>query len=220
MRCCVAPHGWMWCSARTTSGRCRHCWTAPGITRPPRSRSSRPCRNSRRRCRPPANPPTPLGFRSPSGATTPARSASSPRCGARRSTAGPVTCSPRCAPWSTRASSRSRCWGRTSMPTGSRSPIPISRAIAGRLRNCCVPAGASTVWSGCDSPLLTRPSSPTTSSRRWRRRRMCARPCTCRCSPDRTACCGRCAARIAPSGSCPSSTRCARPSRTPRSPPT
>ena len=70
--------------------------------------------------------------------------------------------------WSTRACSRSRCSGRTSTPTGSRSPTPISRATAARSRNCCAPAGASTVWSGCGSPRRTRPSSPTTSSRRWR----------------------------------------------------
>ncbi len=49
-----------------------------------------------RRCRPRANPPTPHGFPSRSAATTPARSASCPRCAARRSTAGPATSSPRC----------------------------------------------------------------------------------------------------------------------------
>ena len=61
---------------------------------------------SRRRCPPRANPPMPLGFRSRWAATTPARSASCPRCAARRPTAGPATSSPRCSRWSTRASSR------------------------------------------------------------------------------------------------------------------
>ena len=46
------------------------------------------------------------GFPSPWAATTPARSASCPRCAARRSTAGPATCSPRCSRWWTRACSR------------------------------------------------------------------------------------------------------------------
>ena len=94
--CCGRPHGWTSCSAPTTSGRCRRCSTAPATTRRPRSKSSRRCRNSRPRCPPRANPLTPHGFRSPSAATTPARSASCPRCAARRSTAGPATCWPRC----------------------------------------------------------------------------------------------------------------------------
>ena len=114
---------------------------AAGAARPrpaqparPRSRSSRRWRNSRPTLPARANPPTPHGFRSPSAATTPARSASCPRCAARRSTAGPATCWPRCSRWSTRACSRSRCSGRTSTPTGSRSPTPISRATAARSR--------------------------------------------------------------------------------------
>ena len=49
-----------------------------------------------RAARPRANPLMPHGFRSRSAATTPARSASCPRCAARRSTAGPATCWPRC----------------------------------------------------------------------------------------------------------------------------
>ena len=99
---------------------------------------------------------------------------------------------------------------RTSTPTGSRSPTPTSRATAARSRNCCAPAGASTVWSGCGSPRRIPPSSPTTSSRRWPRRRMSARRCTCRCSPAPTACCGRCAGPTAPSATSASSTGCGR----------
>ena len=48
----------------------------------------------------------------------------------------------------------------------------------------------------------------------------CARRCTCRCSPARTACSRRCAGPTAPSATSASSTRCARRSRTPPSPPT
>lgn len=59
------------------------------------SKSSRRCRSSRPRCPQPASPPMPHGCRCPLAATTRARSASSPRCAARRSTAGPATCSPR-----------------------------------------------------------------------------------------------------------------------------
>ena len=72
----------------------------PGRNRRGAARSSRP------RCPRRANPPTPHGFPSPSAATTPARSASCPRCAARRSTAGPATSWPRCSRWSTRACSR------------------------------------------------------------------------------------------------------------------
>ena len=54
------------------------------------------CSNFRRRCRAPANPPMRLGFPSPSGATTAAPSASSRRCGAKRSTAARPTSWPRC----------------------------------------------------------------------------------------------------------------------------
>ena len=106
---------------------------AADAARPCPAQQGGPGRNRRgaagvpvRRCPLRANPPTPLGFPSRSAATTPARSASCPRCAARRSTAGPATCWPRCSRWSTRASSRSRCSGRTSTPTGSRSPTPIS----------------------------------------------------------------------------------------------
>lgn len=54
-------------------------------------------------------------------------------------------------------------------------------------RSCCVPAAVSTAWSGCDSPRRTPPNSPTMSSRQWRRPRMCAPSCTCRCNQVRTA---------------------------------
>ena len=86
--------------------RCRRCWSAPGTTPRRRSRSSSRSRSSRRRCRPSGTPPTPAGSRSASAATTPARSASSRRCAARRRTAGPATSWPRCRRWSTRACSR------------------------------------------------------------------------------------------------------------------
>ena len=93
-------------SLPTLLDRARH-------NKPPRSKSPRRCRNSRRHCRPPVNPPTPHGFRSRWGATTPAPSASCLRCAARRSTADRATSWPRCSRWSTRAFSRSRCSGRT-----------------------------------------------------------------------------------------------------------
>jgi hypothetical protein len=53
-----------------------------------------------------ANRRTAAGCRSRSAATTPARSASSPRFAARRKTAGLATSSPSCRPWPTTAPSR------------------------------------------------------------------------------------------------------------------
>ena len=94
--CCARRHGSMSSSARITSDRCPRCSTGPGTTKSPRWKSPRRCRSSRLRCRAPANPPMPLGFPSPSDATTAARSASSRRCGARRSTAARPTSWPRC----------------------------------------------------------------------------------------------------------------------------
>ncbi len=58
-----------------------------------------------------------LGVDLASAATTPARSASSPACGARRRTAVPARSSPRSRRSSTRASRRSPCSARTSTPT-------------------------------------------------------------------------------------------------------
>ena len=111
--------GWTSSSAPTTSARCRCCWSGPGCRRRRRSRSSSRSRCSRRRCRPSASRRTPPGCRSPSAATTPARSASSRRCAARRRTAGPATSSPRSRRWSPRASPRSPCSARTSTRTAS-----------------------------------------------------------------------------------------------------
>ena len=101
-----------------------------------RSRSSSRCRSSPRRCRPSASRRTPPGCRSRSGATTPARSASSRRCAARRRTAGPARSSPRSRRWSPRASPRSPCSGRTSTPTAS------SSATARPSPSCCARAAA------------------------------------------------------------------------------
>ena len=122
--------------------------------------------------------------------------------------------------WSTTACSKSPCWARTSTPTASPSPTRRCPAIAAPSPSCCGPADASTGWNACGSPRRIRPSSPTTSSRRWRRRRTSAPPCTCRCNPDPTRCCARCGARTAPNAISASSTGSARPCRTPPSPPT
>ena len=109
---------------------------------------------------------------------------------------------------------------RTSTPTASRLPTPISPAIAAHSPSCCAHAGGSTASSG--SVHLAAP-------RRVHRRRdrgdggdteCVPGRCTCRCSPGRTGCCGPCAARTAPSATSASSTRCGPRSRTPRSPPT
>ena len=75
-----------------------------------------------------------LGLGLASAATTPARSASSRACAARRRTAGPATSSPRSERWSARASSRSRCSGRTSTPTASSSAT--GRPFGKLLRAC------------------------------------------------------------------------------------
>ena len=78
----------------------------------------------------------------------------------------------------------------------------------------------SRAWSGSASPARTRASSPTTSSRRWPRRRSSATSCTCRCSPGRTTCCAGCAAATGRSATSGSSTGCAPRCPTRRSPPT
>ncbi len=174
-----------------------------------------------RRCRPHANPPTPLGFPSRWAATTPARSASCPSLRGKEvdRRPGDVLAEVQLAgrPGRPRGdparAERQRLRRFVRRPRSAARPRCV-RAAAARLR------AASTGWSGSGSPRRTRPSSPTTSSRRWRRRRTSARPCTCRCSPARIACCGRCAGPTAPSSTSASSTGCAPPCRTPRSPPT
>ena len=87
------------------------------------------------------------GSPSASAATTRARSASCRRCAAPRRTAARVTSSPRSKPLPQKASSRSRCSGRTSTPMASTS------ASAVRSLSCCAPAVTSTAWSGCGSPV-------------------------------------------------------------------
>ena len=67
-------------------------------------------------------------------ATTPARSASSRACAARRRTAGPARSWPRSRRWSPRASPRSRCSARTSTRTA------WSSATGRRSPSCCAPA--------------------------------------------------------------------------------
>ena len=53
-RSCAGRRGSTWCSAPTTSARCRRCWSGPGTTPRRRWRSSSRWRSSRRRCRPSA----------------------------------------------------------------------------------------------------------------------------------------------------------------------
>ena len=181
---CAGRHGWTWCSERTTSARCLPCSTGPDITARHRSRSPKRCRSSRPHCRRRASRLTRHGYRSRSDATTPVRSASSRHCAARNWTADPATSWRRSNHWSIRAFWKSPCWARTSTPTASRSPIGKPRATAALSRRCCAPVAVSRVWNACGSPRHIRLSSLTTSSRPWPRRRMCVRPCTCRCSPD------------------------------------
>ena len=127
------PRGSTSSSAPTTWARCRACSSAPATTARRSSRSSSRSRPSRRRCRPSATPATAAGCRSRSAATTPARSASCPRCAARRRTAAPARSSPRSRPSSTTAPSRSPCSARTSTPTAS------SSATASPSASCCAP---------------------------------------------------------------------------------
>ena len=105
-----------------------------------------------------------VGLDLASGATTPARSASCRRCAARRRTAAPATSSPRSG-----AGRRGRLRGDPAGPERQRLRRRVRRP-AGLLASCCAPAATSRAWSGCGSPARTRPSSPTTSSRRWPRR--------------------------------------------------
>ena len=44
---------------------------------------------------------------------------------------------------------------------GTSTPTAWSSAIGRLSPSCCAPAGRSTLWSGCGSPLRIRPSSPT-----------------------------------------------------------
>ncbi len=98
------------------------------------------------------------------------------------------------------------------------SPTRPCPATAAPSPACCGRVATSTGWNECGSPRRIRPNSPTTSSRRWRRRPMSAPPCTCRCSPDPTGCCARCDAPTAPSATSASSIASAPPCRTPPSP--
>ena len=158
------------------------------------------------------SPPTPRGWPSASAATTPARSASCRACAARSATDVPARSWPRSRPWSPTASSRSRCWARTSTPTGR------SSASATPSPTCCGQSGPFPGSSGSGSPHRTHGTSPARSSRPWLRHpRSCPR-CTCPCSPAATRSCARCAGPIAATGSCRSSTKCGRPSPQLRSP--
>ena len=150
-------------SAPTTSAALRRCSTERATTSAPRSRSSSRSRPSRRLSRPAVTVRMPRGSRSASGATTPAPSASSRACAARSRTVDPATSSPRCRRSSTRASSRSPCWGRTSTPMAS------SSATRAPSPSCSAPAARSTAWNGCVSPARTQRPSPMTSSRPWPR---------------------------------------------------
>ena len=130
------------------------------------------------------------GCRSRSAATTPARSASSRRCAAPRPTAARATSSPRSARWSSRGVVEVTLLGQNVNSYGRSFGDRVRvRQAAARLRR------RSTASSGSGSPARTRATSPTTSSRRWPRRRTSCRSCTCRCSPGRTRCSRRCAAR-------------------------
>ena len=163
----------------------------------------------------------PLGFPSPSAATTAAPSASCPslRGQGGRPQPGDILAEVRVAGGRRRARSHPARPERQRLRRFLRRPgaAPRSRRLrqaAAGLRD------ASTGWNACGSPRRIRPSSPTTSSRRWRRRRTSAPPCTCRCSPDPTGCCARCGGPTAPSAISASSTGSGRPCRTPPSPPT
>ena len=157
----VAPgaRGSTSCSARTTSARCRCCWSGPGSQQ--RGRRSRSLESLEVF---PSTLPTRresayagLGRRSRSAATTPARSASCRRCAARRRTAGPATCSPR----SQALVGRGRARGhparaeRQLLRRGVRRPVRVRQAAAGLRRD-------RRAWSGSASPARTRGTSPTT----------------------------------------------------------
>ena len=58
--------------------------------------------------------------------------------------------------WSPTGSARSPCSGRTSTPTAAPSATRWPSA------SCCAPAARSTDWTGCDSPVRIRATSPTT----------------------------------------------------------
>ena len=107
-----------------------------------------------------------VGERSASAATTPARSASSRACAARRRTAGPATSWPRSRRWSPRASSRSRCSGQNVNSYG----VEFGDRLAfGKLLRAVRRGRRAS--SGCASPARTPRTSPTTSSPRWPRPR-------------------------------------------------
>ena len=90
-------------SGRTTWGLCRHSSSVPVITTRRRSKSSSRSTFSPQLFPPNANRPIPVGSRFPSGATTPARSASFRACAGRKWTVAPVMSSARSRPSSTTA---------------------------------------------------------------------------------------------------------------------
>ena len=148
-------------------------------------------------------------------ATTPARSASCRRCAAGRRTADPGDILAEVRALVAEGVLEVTLLGQNVNSYG----VEFGdRHAFGKLLRAC--GERRRAWSGSGSPARTRRTSPTTSSPRWPRRRTCATRCTCRCSPGRTRCCGRCAARTGRDATSASSTRYARRCRTRRSPPT
>ena len=94
--------------------------------------------------------------------------------------------------------------------------LPRDRGAFARLLRACGDI------DGLERVRFTSPhprNSPTMSSRPWRRRRMSAPPCICRCSRDPTGFCARCGALTVPSAISASSTAFGRPCHTLLSPP-
>ena len=155
------------CSAPTTSTSCRCCSSGRATTRAAAGRDRRVAAGlPRRRCRPGASRSTPAGCRSASAATTPARSASCPhlRGKERDRRPGEILAEVEALV----AAGRDR--GHAARPERQLLRRRVRRP--GRVRQAAARGGRDRrARAACGSPRRTRRRSPTTSSRRWPRRR-------------------------------------------------
>ena len=171
-----------WCSAPTTSAGPPSCSASsappdgPVVEILEATVADDARRRSRRRCRSRREVAVRRrGSPSRSAATTRARSASCPRCGAARSAARSTTWSPRSRRWRPTGSPRSPCSARTSTPTGATSRWPVARPArpcgCGRCSpTCCGPSARSTASGGSGTRARTPRTCAPRPSRRWPRR--------------------------------------------------
>ena len=186
--------GSTWCSARTTWRRRPDCCARArrGAARRdarrarPRGRAATPLLGALRGAR---ARPTPRGSPSRPGATTPAPSASCPRC-AGREVSRPLD---EIVAEVARAGRRGRHRGDAARPERQLLRARHHAAPPALRRPAARASGRSRGSSASASPAPTRRTCGPRPSRPWPRRPRSASSCTCRCSRAATGCCAPCA---------------------------